>query len=88
MPQSRNPHPTVKSLDLCRYLATLLLPPPEYAPRRILIPFAGVMSEAIGAALAGWDEVVALEMNPEYCEIGAARVAHWVAQMQPPLFGA
>lgn len=74
---ARNPHPTVKPITLARWLATLLLPPPEYAPRRIMIPFGGVMSEAIGAILAGWDEVVAIEMEEEYIPIGEARLRFW-----------
>ena len=45
---SANVHPCCKPLDLCRWLATLLLPPAEYAPRRILIPFAGSGSNALG----------------------------------------
>jgi len=77
-----NPHPTVKPLELTRYLATLLLPPAEYAPRRILIPFGGVGSEAIGALLAGWDEVVMVEQSQEYCEIAKARIAWWQANME------
>ena len=39
--QRRNIHPTLKPIALTRWLATLLLPPAEYAPRRILVPFAG-----------------------------------------------
>jgi hypothetical protein len=73
----KNNHPTVKPLKLTQYLATLLLPPKEYAPRRILIPFAGVMSEAIGAMLAGWEEIVAIEQEEEYCKIGQARLDYW-----------
>jgi len=73
----RNSHPTVKPLALTRWLATLLLPPPEYAPRRLLIPFAGTGSEAIGALLAGWDEVVMIEQNAEYCTIAEARCKWW-----------
>lgn len=68
---------TVKPIALTRWLATLLLPPPEYAPRRILVPFAGVMSEAIGAMLAGWEEIVAIELDESYCEIGRARLRFW-----------
>lgn len=75
-----NPHPTVKSIALARHLATLLLPPPEYAPRRILVPFAGSGSEMIGAMLAGWEEVVGIESDPEYCEIARARIAWWAKQ--------
>lgn len=72
-----NNHPTVKPISLTQYLATLLLPPVEYSPRRILIPFSGSGSEIIGAMLAGWDEIVAVEMEPEYVEIAQARVAWW-----------
>lgn len=74
----RNPHPTVKPIKLTRWLATLLLPPEEYAPRRILVPFAGSGSEMIGAVMAGWDEVIGIEMDPEYCRIAEARLKHWV----------
>lgn len=74
---ARNPHPCLKPIALTRWLATLLLPPPEYAPRRILIPFAGTGSEAIGALLAGWDEVVMIDNNPEYCELAEARTRWW-----------
>ncbi len=79
-PVNHNPHPTVKPIALTRWLATLLLPPPEYAPRRILIPFAGSGSEMIGALLAGWDEVIGIEMDTGYCDIARARLAHWAAQ--------
>lgn len=77
-----NNHPTVKPLALTRWLATLLLPPPEYAPRRILVPFAGSGSEMIGAELAGWEEIVGVELEAEYAEIARARLAHWLA-VQP-----
>jgi DNA modification methylase len=52
------------------------LPPPEYQPR-ILIPFAGSGSEMIGALLAGWYEIVGIEMEQEYCEIAEARLKWW-----------
>lgn len=77
---ARNIHPTVKSVKLTQYLATLLLPPPEYAPRRILIPFSGVGSECLGAALAGWEDVVGVEAEAEYVEMARARAAHWLMQ--------
>ncbi|MFA4974847.1 MAG: hypothetical protein WC683_19775 [bacterium] len=78
-----NPHPTVKPIALARYLATLLLPPVEYAPRRILIPFAGVASECIGAHLAGWEDVLGIEAEAEYCELARARIAHWCKESLP-----
>lgn len=73
----RSNHPTVKPLRLTRHLATLLLPPAAYAPRRLLQPFSGSGSEAIGAALAGWEEVCGIEQSPEYCKLAEARAAWW-----------
>lgn len=81
---ARNPHPTVKPIALIRHLATLLLPPAEYAPRRILIPFAGSGSEMIGAGLAGWDEVIGIEREAEYAEIAEKRVAYWLNEADTP----
>jgi site-specific DNA-methyltransferase (adenine-specific) len=73
----RNTHSTVKPLSLTRYLASMLLPPVAYAPRRLLCAFAGVGSEVIGALLAGWDEVVGVELLPEHVAIANARIAYW-----------
>lgn len=73
----RNHHPTVKPIALCQYLATLLLPPDTGRTRRILVPFSGSGSEMIGALLAGWDEVVGIELNEEYAAIAAARLDWW-----------
>jgi len=76
-----NTHPTVKPLDLCRYLASLLLPPPhpEGLPRRILVPFSGSGSEMIGAARAGWEEVVGIELQEKYVRLATARLSHWTS---------
>lgn len=79
---SSNPHPTVKPIDLARHLATLLLPPPLAGDRRLLVPFAGVGSEVIGAALAGWDWITAIEQDPEYSRLAAQRLAHWLAVIE------
>lgn len=76
----KNNHPTVKPLKLTQYLATLLLPPSEYTPRRILVPFAGTGSEMIGCHLAGWEEVVGIEKEQEYAEIAEVRLKHWIEQ--------
>jgi site-specific DNA-methyltransferase (adenine-specific) len=74
----KNPHATIKSIDLNRYLATLLLPPKEFVPRRILVPFSGTGSEMIGALQAGWEEVVGIELETKTCEIAAKRIHHWI----------
>lgn len=77
--RARNPHPTVKPLALARWLATLLLPPAAYAPRRLLVPFAGSGSECLGGLLAGWEEIVGIEAEAEYADIARARVRWWSA---------
>lgn len=81
--ERHNAHPTLKPLDLNRYLARLLLPPPVVGQRRLLVPFAGVWSEVIGALLAGWDLVTAIERDALYAAMGEARAAYWLAHWQP-----
>lgn len=72
-----NYHPTVKSISLTKYLSTLLLPPSEYAPRRILVPFAGSGSEAIGAILTGFEIVLGIEQEEDYCHLARERLTWW-----------
>lgn len=76
----KNSHPTLKPIDLSRYLATLLLPPEEYKPRRIVVPFSGAGSEMIGAGLAGWEQIVGIEFDKEngYVNIAEQRLEHWL----------
>lgn len=76
---ARNPHPTLKPIDLCRWLATLLLPPSHVSPRRILVPFCGTGSEMIGAVSAGWEEIVGVDLDEPgiYLTIAEARLKHW-----------
>ena len=80
-----NPHPTVKPITLTRHLASLILPPTDdngtksdhsdqRRKRRILVPFSGSGSEMIGAAQAGFDEVVGVEMEHEYNEVANLRI--------------
>lgn len=66
----------VKPLSLTKWLSTLCKPPDQCEPR-ICVPYAGTGSEIIGAALAGWGEIHAIERELEYCEIAAARIAWW-----------
>jgi hypothetical protein len=74
----RNHHPTQKPLKLCQWLATLLAPPAAYTPRRLLIPFAGAGSEVCAAILSGhWEEILAIEREPEYVDLAKARIAYW-----------
>jgi site-specific DNA-methyltransferase (adenine-specific) len=78
-----NNHPTVKPIDLCKWLATLLLPPSSVGVRRLLVPFSGSGSEMIGSLGAGWDEVVGIEQEFEYCQFASARIKAHVGLMPP-----
>jgi site-specific DNA-methyltransferase (adenine-specific) len=70
-------HPTVKPIQLNKYLALLLLPPSIYAPRRLLVPFAGTASEMIGGLQAGWDEIVGIELEKESAVVARKRIEYW-----------
>lgn len=83
-----NEHPTLKSIALNRWLATLLLPPDNVCERRIFNPFGGVGSEAIGAMLAGWETVVSVELEKDYADIADKRVEAWYAERDAILAGA
>lgn len=84
-----NPHPSVKPIALTKWLAGLLLPPAQYGPRRLLNPFGGSGSEAIGGILAGWEEVHLIEMDTDegYVDIEDARLTWWhnMSQAHPGL---
>jgi len=78
-----NIHSTVKPVNLCKHLATLLSPPKEYAPRRLLIPFCGTMSEGIGALLSGgFEEIVGIDSEQDYVDISEARMKFWQTKME------
>jgi hypothetical protein len=36
----------------------------------------------IGAGLAGWEEIVGIEKELEYAEIGQARLHYWLSNLQ------
>lgn len=73
----KNIHPTVKPIKLTEHLTKLLLPPEEYNPRRLLVPFCGSGSEMIGGLLSGWDEVIGIEIEADVCEIANKRLEYW-----------
>jgi hypothetical protein len=80
---NRNPHPTVKPIALAKWLARLLTPPPEYAPRRLLVPFSGSGSEICAAILSqGFEEIVGIEMEEEYVKISESRCRFWETTMK------
>lgn len=72
-----NSHPTLKPIKLTTWLASLLLPPPSYGPRRLFVPFAGAASEIIGASLAGWETIYGVEASHEYIQIARARINYY-----------
>ena len=72
----KNHHPCVKPIDLCRYLAPMMLPPKRDTPRKLLVPFCGSGSEMLGALNAGWDAVTGIELEAEYVKIANARLKH------------
>lgn len=67
----RNLHPTVKPVDLMRWLVRLVTPPGG----RVLDPFAGSGSTGIAAILEG-ARFMGIEQSPEYAEIARARIYH------------
>jgi len=77
-----NVHPTVKPVDLMRWLCRLITPPGGV----VLDPFMGSGSTGIAAVREGF-RFVGVEQSPEYFEIACARIAAAVdeATKQPNL---
>lgn len=69
----KNFHPTVKPIDLMRYLVRLVAPPKRGI---ILDPFIGSGTTAIACHKEGHDWV-GYEKNEEYIQIAEGRIAHW-----------
>ena len=67
----RNSHPTVKPLELMRWLVRLLCPPGGL----VLDPTVGSGTTGAAAVLEG-RHFVGIELEPPYMEIAAARIAH------------
>lgn len=70
--ERKNTHPTVKPLDLMRYLVRLITPPNGV----ILDPFAGSGSTLCAAVQQDFN-YIGIEREAEYVEIARARVEHW-----------
>jgi DNA modification methylase len=69
---ARNVHPTVKPIDLMRYLVRLVTPPGG----TVLDPFTGSGTTGIAAGLEGFD-FIGIEREAEYREIAEARLNWW-----------
>ena len=64
-----NSHPTVKPIELMRWLVRLLTPPNG----TVLEPFCGSGTTLVAAQLEGM-KCIAIEKQPEYCDIIQARL--------------
>ena len=71
----RNTHPTVKPIDLMRYLVRLITPPGGC----VLDPFVGSGTTGCAAALERV-AFIGIELSADYAAIARARIAHWGAQ--------
>lgn len=71
-PRYRNVHPTVKPIDLMRWLVRLVTPPGG----TVLDPFTGSGTTGIACALERF-EFVGIEREAEYAAIARARLAWW-----------
>lgn len=74
-----NVHPTVKPIELMRYLVRLVTPPQG----TVLDPFMGSGSTGCACALEGVD-FVGVEREAEYHRIAEQRIAHWSTQREEP----
>lgn len=70
--EERNFHPTVKPIDLMRWLCRLVTPPGGL----ILDPFMGSGSTGIAALLEGFN-FIGIEQNLEYLKLASARLDFW-----------
>ena len=70
-----NTHPTVKPVDLMKYLIKLITPPGG----TVLDPFNGSGSTGMAATELGFD-YIGCELDPEYVKISEARIAAWLSK--------
>jgi hypothetical protein len=81
---TRNPHPTVKSIDLMRYLVRLVARPGAV----VLDPFCGSGTTGMAAVLEGC-RFVGIELNDTadepFVRIARARIAHCADWKPPPV---
>jgi len=70
----KNPHPTLKPIDLNAKILKLFKTPNE---QRICYPFAGSGSEILGGLKADFQNWTACEINQEYVDIANARIKHY-----------
>lgn len=74
-----NIHPTVKPIEVMRWLVRLITPPGGV----VLDPFAGSCSTGIAAVLEG-RQFVGIEREGRYVDIACARLTHWAQEAGEP----
>jgi len=67
----KNNHPTVKPIELMRWLTKLVTPPGGI----VLDPFAGSGTTGIAAVLEGFN-FIGIDLDPHFCEIARERITH------------
>jgi site-specific DNA-methyltransferase (adenine-specific) len=72
---ARNPHPTLKPIELMRWLVRLACPDGGL----VLDPFMGSGTTGVAAALEG-RRFCGIEVEERYIEIAAARIEHWAGR--------
>lgn len=72
-----NNHPTVKPVDLMKYLCRLVTPPNGI----VLDPFMGSGTTGIAATVEGFN-FIGIEMSEEYIKIADTRISHWVDEKE------
>jgi len=76
-----NNHPTVKPIELMKYLIKLITP----KGGRVLDPFNGSGSTGCAAVELGY-EYVGIELDPKYVDIACRRIAAWIAEHNPTTY--
>ena len=71
-----NHHPTVKPIELMRYLVRLTKTP---TGGTVLDPFMGSGTTGCACAMEGRD-FIGIEREPDYIEIAEKRIEHWAKQ--------
>lgn len=80
-----NTHPTVKPIELMRWIVRLITPPGG----TVLDPFTGSGSTGIAAILED-ARFIGIEQDTEYARIARARIRHWApraSSRRPPTHG-
>ena len=77
--KSGNNHPTVKPVELMKYLIKLVTP----AGGKVLDPFNGSGSTGMAAVELGYD-YVGCELDPDYVEIANKRISAWEKRFDTP----